>query len=263
MVESLIENIKLNMARQPNYCQCSVSGSALFNADCMDILPLIPDKSVQLIIIDPPYFEVKGDFDFVFENENKYLEFIEMVIVESKRVLTQNGSLFLYCSQEMGAYIDLILRKYFTIKNRLIWYRSGGISPRKKFKVSHEPLFYCVNDINNHTWNLDDIRVKSIYADKDKRLNPLGKSPDDVWYIPNLVGKKAEKVDHPTQKPLEICDRIIKCSTNESDIVLIPFAGSGSELVKLKELNRKFIGIEKEVKYYELAVGRVFGQHCH
>ena len=251
IVEQMLKN-----AQTPLLHIADVSGSALFQGDCLDIIPLMPDKSVQLIVIDPPYFEVKGDFDFVFESEKQYLEFIESVVVESKRVLKQNGSLFLYCSQEMGAYIDLMLRKYFTIKNRLIWYRSGGISPRKKFKVSHEPLFYCVNDIDNHTWNLDNIRVKSIYADKDKRLNPLGKSPDDVWYIPNLVGKKTEKVDHPTQKPLEICDRIIKCSTNESDIVLIPFAGSGSELVKSKELNRKFIGIEKEPKYYEIACQR-------
>jgi len=239
-----------------------VSGSALFNADCMDILPLIPDKSVNLIVIDPPYFEVKGDFDFIFESEKQYLEFIESVIVESKRVLKQDGTLFLYCSQEMGAYIDLILRKYFIIKNRLIWYRSGGISPRKKFKVSHEPLFYCVNDINNHTWNLDDIRVKSIYADKDKRLNPLGKSPDDVWCIPNLVGKKSEKVPHPTQKPLELCDRIIKCSTNQNDLILIPFAGSGSEFVSAINLNRKSIGIEKEKQYYDVAVRRA-SEYCH
>ena len=59
----------------------------------------------------------------------------------------------------------------------MIWYRSGGISPRKNSKYHNEPLFYCVNDIDNHTWNLDDIRVKSIYADKDKRLNPFGKKP--------------------------------------------------------------------------------------
>ena len=251
IVEQMLKN-----AQTPLLHIADVSGSALFQGDCFDIMPLIPDKSVQLIILDPPYFEVKGDFDFVFESETQYLEFIESVIIESKRALKQDGSLFLYCSQEMGAYIDLMLRKYFAIKNRLIWYRSGGVSPRKKFKVSHEPLFYCVNDIDNHTWNLDGIRVKSIYADKDKRLNPLGKSPDDVWYIPNLVGRKSEKVDHPTQKPLEICDRIIKCSTNENDIVLIPFAGSGSELVKSKELNRKFIGIEKEPKYYEIACQR-------
>lgn len=245
-----------NKPLNPQFCQTDVSGSVLVNADCLDILPNIIDKSVQTIIIDPPYFEVKGDFDFIFESETQYLQFIENVIIESKRVLKDDGSLFLYCSQEMSAYIDIMLRKHFTIKNRLIWYRSGGVSPKKKFKVSHEPLFYCVNNIEKHKWNLDDIRVKSIYADKDKRLNPLGKSPDDVWYIPNLVGRKAEKVDHPTQKPLEICDRIIKCSTDENDIVLIPFSGSGSEALKSKQLNRKFIAIEKDIKYYELSSDR-------
>ena len=249
------------ITEQP-FCQTRVSGSTFVNADCFDVFPFIDDKSIDAVIIDPPYFEVKGDFDFVFKNENDYLQFIENTIIQCKRCLKDSGSLFIYCSQEMSAYIDLMLRKYFTIKNRLIWFRSGGVSPKKKFKVSHEPLFYCVNDINNHTWNLDDIRVKSIYADKDKRLNPLGKSPDDVWCIPNLVGKKSEKVPHPTQKPLELCDRIIKCSTNENDLILIPFAGSGSEFVSAVNLNRKSIGIEKEKQYYDVAVRRA-SEYCH
>lgn len=241
--------------------QARISGSTFVNADCFDVFPFIEDKSIDAVIIDPPYFEVKGNFDFVFKSENDYLQFIENTIIECKRCLKDSGSLFIYCSQEMSAYIDLMLRKYFTIKNRLIWFRSGGISPKKKFKVSHEPLFYCVNDIKNHTWNLDDIRVKSIYADKDKRLNPLGKTPDDVWCIPNLVGKKNEKVPHPTQKPLELCDRIIKCSTNENDLILIPFAGSGSEFVSAIKLNRKSIGIEKEKQYYDVAVRRL-SKYC-
>ena len=86
IAQKIIEAHKLKFGSLPPLQQCSVSGSALFNADCMYILPLIPDKSVQLIVIDPPYFEIKGDFDFVFESEKQYLEFIEGVIIESKRV---------------------------------------------------------------------------------------------------------------------------------------------------------------------------------
>ena len=139
----------------------------------------------------------------------------------------------------------------------MIWYRSGGISPQKKFKVSHEHLFYCVNDIDNHTWNLDDIRVKSIYADKDKRLNPLGKSPDDVWYIPNLVGKKSEKVDHPTQKPLKLIQQILLTASNKGDLIFDPFMGSGTTAVVAKALGRNWIGIEKDKKYVDLANSRI------
>tara|TARA_R100000541_G_scaffold39192_1_gene47038 strand:+ start:260 stop:985 length:726 start_codon:yes stop_codon:yes gene_type:complete len=229
----------------------------IYNEDCLKTMLKIKSETIDLVIIDPPYFEVKGDFDFVWNNRNEYFDFIKKVLNESKRILKTNGSIFVYCSQEFGAEFDLYLRELFAIKNRLIWFRSGGVSPRKKYKVSHEPLFYCVNDINNHTWNLDDVRVKSKYADTDKRLNPKGKSPDDVWYFPNLVGKKKEKVNHPTQKPLSICDRIIKGSSSENDLCYIPFAGSGSELVSLKMNNRRYIGSEISKEYCNIIEKRL------
>lgn len=232
----------------------------IYNMDCIEYMKTLPSECIDLIIIDPPYYEVKGEFDFIFENEEEYLNFINNTIKECKRILKSNGSLYLYCSQQMGAYIDLILRENFIIKNRIIWYRSGGISPTKKFKLSHEPLFYCVKDINNHIWNPDDIRVKSKYAEKDKRLNPKGKVPDDVWEIPNLVGKKKEKVNHPTQKPLAICDRIIKASSNENDLVYIPFAGSGSEIISCINNNRNYLATEISKQYIdEVIMPRING----
>lgn len=223
----------------------------IYNEDCLEIMRRLPEESVDLIIADPPYFEVKGEFDFVFEGEESYLTFIEKTLKEYTRLLKPTGSLYMYCSQQMGAKIDLMLRKHLEIKNRIIWYRSGGVPPRKRYKLSHEPLFYCVKDMDNHTWNLDDIRIKSKYAKTDKRLNPKGKTPDDVWTIPNLVGRKKEKVDHPTQKPLEICDRIILGSSNEDDLVYIPFAGSGSEIVSCINNSRNYIASEISSEYIE------------
>ncbi|WP_078548667.1 DNA-methyltransferase [Litchfieldia alkalitelluris] len=229
----------------------------ILHGDCLEWMTQINDDSVDLIIVDPPYYQVKGEFDFVFESEEHYLFFMKTCLNQFTRVLKPTGSMYVYCSQQMGAYIDLMLRDVIDIKNRLIWYRSGGVSPKKKFKLSHEPLFYCVKDIDNHTWNVDEIRVLSKYADKDKRLNPNGKVPDDVWEIPNLVGKKKEKVNHPTQKPLQICERIIKASSNIGDTLLIPFVGSGSECVSAIKFNRNFIGIEKEWDYCEIANERI------
>lgn len=237
----------------------SLELNKVYVMDCFEGMKLIPDQSVDLLIVDPPYFEIKGDFDFVFKDEKEYLNFIRESLIEFKRLLKKQGSLYLYCSQQMGAHIDLMLREYFEIKNRLVWYRSGGISPSKKYKLSHEPLFYCVKDLNDHLWNPDEVRVKSKYAEVDKRLNPKGKVPDDVWEIANLVGKKKEKVDHPTQKPLAICDRIIRGSSDENSVVCIPFVGSGSECVKSKELNRKFIGFDTESKYIEITRERLNG----
>lgn len=197
------------------------------------------------------------DFDFPFKDEDEYLIFLENNLIEYRRVLKDTGSLYVYNSQELGAKVDLLLQKYFTIKNRLIWYRSGGVSPWKKYKLAHEPLFYCVKNINNHIWNADEIRIKSKYADKDKRLNPKGKVPDDVWYIPNLVGKKKESVGHKTQKPLEICNRIILASSNIGSDILIPFVGSGSECVSAKNHQRNYIGFELNNEYIKMSEKRL------
>ena len=83
----------LKDAQTPLLHIADVSGSALFNADCMDILPLIPDKSVQLIFADPPYFKIKGDFDFVFDSFDDYLKEVEKWTIECKRVLADNGAI--------------------------------------------------------------------------------------------------------------------------------------------------------------------------
>lgn len=218
--------------------------------DCQKFTKQIADGFFTLIIADIPYFGIVGeDWDNQWSSEAEYLQWVEELIEEFIRILKSNGSLYMYCSQQMAADIDKILRKYITIKNRIVWYRAGGISPKNKFKLSHEPIFYCVKDINNHIWNGDDIRVKSKYAGKDKRLNPKGKIPDDVWVIPNLVGRKKESVGHKTQKPLLLGDRMVKASSNVSDIVYIPFAGSGSEIVNCIENKRDWVATEINQDY--------------
>jgi DNA modification methylase len=230
----------------------------IYNEDCIEFMKTLSDESIDLIIADPPYFKIQGfsdagkiDFDCPFKSKLEYLNFVETNIIEYKRILKQNGSLYLYNSQEVGADIDILLQKYFIIKNRIIWHRSGGVSPWKKFKQAHEPIFYCVKDLKNHIWNADQIRIKSKYADKDKRLNPKGKVPDDVWYIPNLAGKKKEATGHKTQKPLSICERIVLASSNENDLVYIPFAGSGSEIESCIKNNRDWIATEINKKYID------------
>jgi DNA modification methylase len=220
--------------------------------DTLEFNKQIPDKSVNLIISDSPYFEIVDDyFDHQWKTPEEFLIWFEQNVIDWKRILKDDGNLFIYTSQEMNAEIDIILRKYFIIKNRIIWYRQGGRPMTKKYRISHEHLFSCVNNLNNHTWNPDNVKIKSVYADKDKRLNPDGKVPDDVWVIPNLVGKKKEKVNHSTQKPLAICDRIVLGSSNPNDLVYIPFGGSGSEIVCCVANGRRYIATEMNEKYVE------------
>ncbi|MCX6751080.1 MAG: site-specific DNA-methyltransferase, partial [Candidatus Pacearchaeota archaeon] len=103
------------------------------------------------------------------------------------------------------------------------------------------------------------LKYKIIKNGKEWRPNPNGKLAGDVWYIPVLAGRrfKSERVAHPTQKPLAICDRIIKHFSNKGDLVLIPFAGSGSECVSAKNNHRNFIGFELNPIYISLANKRL------
>lgn len=232
--------------------------NTVYLADTLEFNKEIPDKSIDLVISDSPYYDVvKDSFDHQWDSPEEFLTWLEQNVIEWKRILKDNGTLFVYSSQEMNADIDIMLQDYFNIKNRIIWYRSGGRPMTKKYRISHEHLFYCVNDLSNHTWNPDNVRVKSIYADTDKRLNPIGKVPDDVWVIPNLVGKKKEKVNHPTQKPLAICDRIILGHSNPNDVVYIPFGGSGSEIVSCINNNRQWISTENNEEYFNLIKNRI------
>jgi DNA modification methylase len=212
--------------------------------DCLNFTKDLPDKIFNLIVVDPPYFILDEKWDKQWNNLEEYLNWFEECMREFSRVLRDDGSIYIYCSEWYQAEIDIMLRKYFHILNRIDWYYEGGRQKKKCYSYNKEPLFYCVKDENNYTFNLDDIRVPSKYAEKDKRLNPLGKNCGNVWYIPNLVGKKLESTGHKTQKPLEICNRIIKASSNEHDIVYIPFAGSGSEIESCIINNRDWVATE-------------------
>ena len=328
IAQKIIEAHKLKFGSLPPLQQCSVSGSALFNADCMDILPLIPDKSVQLIFADPPYFKIKGDFDFVWKTFDDYLKDVEKWAIECKRVLADNGTILWYGHSKNIAYSQIILDKYFELESNIaIELTAGHIrrSNKESFRrfapCSERILMYStgksnkelctdlINKINKTATAKDFIRcfmklgickneasakVLATYKiGKHKtRFDLMSKEMYDFiggWnysyeYFTELFNKSIRtfnskgitdvfrykentkdmsSTNHPTQKPIELTKMFIEMTTNQNDNIVIPFAGSGTECLGVKELNRSFIGIEKEVKYYELAVGRVFGQHCH
>ena len=328
IAQKIIEALNLNTALKPQYCQCSVSGSALFSADCMDILPLIPDKSVQLVFADPPYYKIKGDFDFVWKNFDDYLQDVERWAIECKRVLADNGTILWYGHSKNIAYSQIILDKYFTLESniaieltaghirrsnkesfrrfapcseRILMYSTGKnnkelcddliskineTATAKHFIDCFVKLGICKNEasakvlatykIGKHKtrfdlmskemydfiggWNYSYEYFTDLFNKSIRTFNSKGVT-DVFRYKENT--KDMSSTNHPTQKPMELTKMFIEMTTNQKDIVLIPFAGSGTECKSAKELNRSFIGIEKEVKYYDLAVGRVFGQHCH
>lgn len=135
-----------------------------------------------------------------------------------------------------------------------------GQNQKKKFNRSHTHILYFTKDKKRFVFNDKDIRVPSarqlIY--KDKRANPIGKIPDDVWQFSRVCGTFKERIEkHPCQMPESLLELIIKASSNKGDLVLDPFGGTGTTAAAAKKLNRNFITIEISKEYYEIILKRL------
>ena len=210
-------------------------------ADCCDFLKRLPDESVQLICIDPPYNLALADWDS-YEN---YVDWASTWIEESYRVLSQNGNMVIFGGiqfrgEKSGDLIDIIqyIRRHtkFQLINTIIWHYKNGMSAHRYFANRHEEAVWLAKT-NHYYFDLDSVRVPYSKEDlelalRDKRLNPentkKGKNPTNVWEIGRLNGNSKERVGHPTQKPLEIIDRFVKALSPPGANVLDFFAGSGT-----------------------------------
>ena len=230
--------------------------------DCRKLLKNIPDKSVNLVVTSPPYNIGKPYGKYKDKIPlNEWEELIDEVTKEIYRILTDNGSFFLNLSPiPFGEdkeilplpYIgySIIKKNNFYLRNMITWTFNNMQNCTKRLSGRYENILWCVKDLKNYVFNLDDVRIPYI-TKNDKRLTGIGRNPTDVWYFDrvNNMTKKKYNLQHPTIYPLPMIERIIKMSTNEGDTVLDPFAGSGTTLVAAKLLNRNAIGIEIDEKY--------------
>lgn len=210
-------------------------------ADCNDFLKSIPDDSIQLICIDPPYNLELAGWD-IYDN---YIEWASTWLDEAYRVLSPNGSMVIFGGIQFrdaksGDLIDIIHhirhKTKFKLINTIIWHYKNGMSAHRFFANRHEEAIWLVKS-DDYYFDLDSVRVP--YSDKelelalrDKRLNPentkKGKNPTNVWEIGRLNGNSKERVGHPTQKPVEIIERFVKALSYPGSTVLDFFAGSGT-----------------------------------
>lgn len=209
--------------------------------DCHDFLKSLPDESVQLICIDPPYNLALAGWD-VYGN---YIEWAADWLREAYRVLSKNGSMVIFGGiqfrdEKSGDLIDIIhYTRYntaFKLVNAIIWRYKNGMSAHRYFANRHEEAIWLVKT-DDYYFDLDSVREPYSQKDleaalKDKRLNPentlKGKNPTNVWEINRLNGNSKERVGHPTQKPLEIIARFVKSLSYPGSVVLDFFAGSGT-----------------------------------
>jgi len=245
----------------------------LFNGDCLKILPVFPENSIDMIFADPPYMlsndgftcqngkmvsvnKGKWDKSKGFENDTA---FHNEWISACRRILKPEGTIWIsgtYHSIYQCGY--LLQKNNFHILNDIVWFKPNA-SPNlscRFFTASHETLIWARKDKKaKHTFNYEEMKNGFFPEDKLKNENTQMRS---VWSIPAPRNNEKEYGKHPAQKPLDLLKRIVLASTNENDIVLDPFCGSGTTGAACKCLNnRLFIGIEIDKTYCDLAKKRI------
>ncbi|MCS7152306.1 MAG: DNA methyltransferase [Endomicrobia bacterium] len=222
-----------------------------YHGDALELLTFIPNNSIDLIITDPPFgIDFKHNMGFYNRKQSNvmygykevrkenYYEFSLKWIKESWRVLKANGSIYIVSGwTNLKDILNAIDNTGFNLINHIIWKYQFGVYTKKKFVTSHYHILYCVKNPKNYTFN------------------KIENYPEDVWIINRDY--QPNKVKTPTRLPEKLVEKIILYSSKEGDIILDPFAGSGTVGVCAKKLNRNFICFEIVKEYVELAKYRL------
>lgn len=215
--------------------------------DCLKVMKELPDKSVDLVLTDPPY-GIKYD-----KWDKLNLKWIE----ETNRILKENGSMWCFCGWSNVLIIKQELEKYFKLKNWIIWDRIKGRGAKYNFVSTREDILWLTKS-DNYVFNKQSSNIKKKTGGMGLKNRDEYRKLSNVWTdISPIVPWSKEKIEHPTQKPIELLERIIKISSNENDLILDPFLGSGTTAVACKHLKRNYIGIEINPKYCEIAKQRL------
>ena len=237
----------------------------LRNCDCLDLLKSLDNESVDLIIADPPYFEIlKDDWDNQWPNEADYLSWCREWTMEAARVLRMGRCFYVWGTTKHDTFLRYkldVLNQMpgMSYKNWIIWASDWGGRTKKTFPRKHEDLLMYSKG-EHFLFNSDAIRVpykmkKNVRAGATN--NPLGKVPTDVWMKNNHTTSKEYAGGHSAQKPIELLERIVKANTNPGDLVLDFFSGAGSTAVAALRNGRQFVGCELDHYYYQRSLQRI------
>lgn len=232
----------------------------LHTGDCLDILPTLPAGCASLLFADPP-FNIGYKYDQYDDRRPKadYLAWAGKWLAAAVRLLAPTGAFVLAIGDEYAAEYKVRLDALgLTLRNWIIWHYTFGPHQKRKFGRDHAHILYFVRDPKRFTFNADAVRIESErQRTGDKRANPAGRVPGDVWSFPRLPGNARERTGHPCQMPETVLERIIKATTNVGELVVDPFAGSGTTLAVAKRLGRRWCGVELSEEYASAARQRV------
>lgn len=242
----------------------------IIEGDCITEIKKLPDNSVDLVIADPPYNLGKdfGNGTDKWKNTEEWVQWSKKWIKECCRVLKPTGSIFIYGIHKYICYLQVYLYEIGMLYGRqFIWTYENSWSKYRRSPASHyEPILWFTKSkkftyipIREPYKSEERLKHKITKKGKVWKPHPDGRHGGDIWKFPVLAGKRFEKerVNHPTQKPLSITNRIIRHFSKKNDLIIIPFVGSGTECVGAKINGRKFIGFEINKEYIGMAISRL------
>ena len=243
----------------------------IIKGNCIDVMKKIDSKSVELVLTDPPYnisgkskldlknnttggpyYKMEETWD-IFKDYKEYLDFTRSWIAEADRVLVEKGSIAICCSFHALGEILMALKEIdYKILNIITWRKTNPMPNITKRILTHSTEFIV--------WAAKSKGWKFNYEDMKKYSD--GKQLRDVWEFPLCQGKERIKNDtgraaHPNQKPMKLISRIVEMASEPGDLILDPFLGAGTTAVAANLLKRKWIGIENNPKYQEIAEKRI------
>ena len=231
--------------------------------DTFEIASLLPPKSVDLLIADPPY-NLDKDFNgnkFKKISDEQYYNYTEAWIKAIIPLLKDNATIYVCCDWKSSMVICSVLKNYFDIKNRITWQREKGRGALSNWKNGMEDIWFATKG-KDYTFNVESVKIRrKVIApyrvdgkpkdwEETDNGNFRNTYPSNFWDDISIpYWSMPENTPHPTQKPEKLLAKLILASSNPGDVILDPFLGSGTTSVTAKKLNRHYIGIEQNEQY--------------
>ena len=230
----------------------------LNNLDCLEYLKTLDSKSVDLVLVDPPYFGiVDNEWDNQWPTEFGYLGWCQQWSEECARVLKDNRMMVVWGTLKTDTFIKYklsVLNRIDSLEpqTEIIWHYNWGGRTKANFARKSE-LVWCYSKGKTFLFNSDDVRIerkmkKNMRTGEDYEKGTI---PTNVWEFQNHTTSKEHCGWHPTTKNLDVLERIIKAYSNTGDIVLDCFSGSGSTMIAAAKAGRKFTGCEIDKDYFK------------
>lgn len=244
--------------KDKNYFQTLIN--TVVQGDCLDIMKKIPDNSVDVTFADPP-FNLKKKYNSYYDKQEikEYLSWCKKWLKEMVRITKPTGSIFVHNIPKWLTYFSSYLNEFAVFRHWIAW-NAMGAPLGKTLLPNHYGILYYIKSENYKFYDVRMLHkrcrkchyILQDYGGKKAQMHPFGSLVSDVWTDIHRIRHRKRRDEHPCQLPVHLLERLLLMSTDEGDIVLDPFIGTGTTAVAAKKLGRKFIGIDIDPKYVEI-----------